>query len=142
MTVSGNTLTLTAVNGNTTCPGGDLVFNCTITTTTGNIHEVNMQWRRAGASSSAVIYLYNHHPTQSFDNFTTNGYSISPNTLTSTATLRGAQFSNNNYVLECFTTSVTQIQPPRSLNAAVLIEGINCLQLLYNYSCLFLHSHC
>ena len=103
---------------------------------------VNMQWRRAGASSSAVIYLYNHHPPQSFDNFTTNGYSISPNTLTSTATLRGAQFSNNNYVLECFTTSVTQVQPPRSLNAAVLIEGMNCLQLLFNYSCLFFTFRC
>ena len=132
--VSGNSLTLTAVNGNTTCPGGDLVFNCTITTTTGNINVVSLQWRRAGASSPAVIYLYNNHPPQSFDGFTTNGYSIPPNTLTSTATLRRAQFSHNNYVLESFTISPF-IQPPRSLKATVLIEGIIFLfaTVLYNF---------
>ena len=99
------------------------MFNCTITTTTGNIHVVNMQWRRAGASSPAAVYLYTNHPPQSFDGFTTNGYSIPPNTLTSTATLTGAQFSHNNYVLECFSTSPV-IQPPRSLNETVVIEGM------------------
>ena len=133
MTVSGNTLTLTAVNGNTTCPGGDLVFNCTITTTTGNIHVVNMQWRRAGASSPAAVYLYTNHPPQSFDGFTTNGFSIPPNTLTSTATLTEAQFSLNNYVLECFSTSPV-IQPPRLLSETVLIEG---MLPVYMHSCLF-----
>ena len=53
---AGNTLTLTAVNGLTTCPGGDLAFNCTITTTTDNF---NFNWRREGASlSSGASYLY------------------------------------------------------------------------------------
>ena len=38
VSAAGNTLTLTAVNGNTTCPGGDLAFNCTITATTDNFN--------------------------------------------------------------------------------------------------------
>ena len=125
-TVSGNTLTLTAVTGNTACPGGDLLFNCTITSTTGNINIVNLRWRKAGASSPAVIYVYTSneyiHNTHMFDGFTTNAHNIPPNTLTSTATLRGAQFSHNNYVLEC-NTLLTHIQP-NSRTAAVAIEGI------------------
>ena len=125
-TVSGNTLTLTAVTGNTACPGGDLLFNCTITSTTGNINIVNLRWRRAGASSPAVIYVYNSnehiHDTFIFDGFTTNAHNIPPNTLTSTATLRGAQFSHNNYVPECYTL-LTHIQPT-SKTAVVAIEGI------------------
>ena len=124
-TVSGNTLTLTAVTGNTACPGGDLVFNCTITSTTGNINIVNLRWRRAGASSPAVIYVYTSnelHNTHMFDGFTTNAHNIPPNTLTSTATLRGAQFSHNNYVLECYTL-LMHIQP-NLRTAAVAIEGI------------------
>ena len=122
LTVSGNTLTLTAVNGLTTCPGGDLVFNCTITTTSSNINTLTLQWRRSGASVAAATYLFDNHLPQSFDGFTTNGYSILPNTLTSTATLRGAQFLHNNYVLECYTLLV-HIQP-KSKTAAIVIEGI------------------
>ena len=122
-TVSGNTLALTAVNGLTTCPGGDLVFNCTITTTSSNINTLTLQWRRSGASVAAATYLFDNHPPQSFDGFTTNGYHIPPNTLTSTATLRGAQFSHNNYVLECYTLLV-HIQP-NSRTAPIVIEGIN-----------------
>ena len=91
LSAAGNTLTLTAVNGNTTCPGGDLAFNCTITATTDNF---NFNWRREGASlSSGASYLYidGNYASLSFDGFTINAYNILPDyTLTSTATLRGA----------------------------------------------------
>ena len=106
-----------------TCPGGDLVFNCTITATTGNF---NFNWRREGASlSSGASYLYNdgNYASLSFDGFTINAYNIPPvYTLTSTAKLRGAQFSHNNYVLECLITT-PEIQPPRSMTATILLQG-------------------
>ena len=98
------------------------MFNCTITTTT-NIFNFN--WRREGATlSSGASYLYNDgnnkYSSLSFDGFTINAYNIPPDyTVTSTATLRGAQFSHNNYVLECLTLT----PPPRSMTATIMLQG-------------------
>ena len=132
VSAAGNTLTLTAVNGNTTCPGGDLVFNCTITATTDNF---NFNWRREGASlSSGASYLYidGNYASLSFDGFTINAYNIPPDyTLTSTATLRGAQFSHNNYVLECLTLT----PPRRSMTATIVLQGYFFLQPLAIATC-------
>ena len=122
LSAAGNTLTLTAVNGLTTCPGGDLVFNCTITSTTD---DFNFNWRREGATlSSGASYLYtddnNKYPSLRFDGFAINSYNIPLDyTLTSTTTLRGAQFSHNNYVLECLTLT----PPPRSITATIVLQG-------------------
>ena len=117
LSAAGNTLTLTAVNGNTTCPGGDLVFNCTITTTTA---DFNFNWRREGATlSSGASYLYtdgnNKYPSLSFDDFTINAYNIPPDyTLTSIHCYTGVFDTNtttqtyhcNNCVTRLFISTV------------------------------------
>ena len=70
---------------------------------------------------TSVIYVYdlnNTHGNRNLGDFTTTVSIIPPDyTLTSNATLRGAQFSHNNYVLECL--SLTLI----SLNGTIVIEG-------------------
>ena len=87
-----------------------------------------MNWRRAGAAICIpeVTYVYftdeRVHETYKFDGFTTNAHNIPPYILTSIATLRGAQFSNNSYVLECY-TGLSKIQP-NSQTVAVMIEGV------------------
>ena len=127
LSAAGNTLTLTAVNGNTTCPGGDLVFNCTITATTDNF---NFNWRREGATlSSGASYLYtdgnNKYPSLiSFDDFTINSYNIPPDyTLTS---------------IHCYTGVLTLTPPPRSITATIVLQGYLFLQPLPIATCIFL----
>ena len=61
--------------------------------------------------------------------FTTIASIIPPDyTLTSTATLRGARFSHNNFVLECYT-----LQPNLIItsNKTVVIEGVIIITALY-----------
>ena len=116
------------------------MFNCTITATTDNF---NFNWRREGASlSSGASYLYidGNYASLSFDGFTINAYNIPPDyTLTSTATLRGAQFSHNNFVLECLLLHLGIIS-----NRTAMIEGNNCTscklspQIIINHSILFI----
>ena len=69
-----------------------------------------------------VFYFYDQPlANDSFGNFTTTASIIPPDyTLTSTATLRGAQFSHNNYVLECF----SQVQTP-GLSGLAVLQGTN-----------------
>ena len=108
------------------------MFNCTITATTDNF---NFNWRREGAFlSSGASYLYNdNYASLSFDGFTINAYNIPPDyTLTSTATLREAEFSHDNYVLECLTLTPT-IQPPR-MTATIVLQGYLFLSTTICYS--------
>ena len=69
-----------------------------------------------------VFYFYDLPLNDgSFGDFTTTVSIIPPDyTLTSTATLRGAQFSQNNFVLECF----SQVQTP-GLSGLAVLQGTN-----------------
>ena len=80
---------LSVVKG-TACPGGDLEYTCTGSTTTTIVF--NMRWIHLG--STQVIYLYSEPVTltnQSIAGFSTTASIIPPDyTLTSTATLSRA----------------------------------------------------
>ena len=111
---------MSAVKG-VACPGGELVYNCTVHSS--NTPEFDLRWKAPFRILTEVIYLYDintTHGIKTLGDFTTTVSSIPPDyTLTSTATLRGAQFSHNNYVLECLT-----FQAFITLNKTIVIEGI------------------
>ena len=95
-------LTLEKTN-EVTCPGGEAVFTCTATS--NDFISLGLIWREAGTTTPVVVYLYelphNLVPRQ-LDDFTTNASIVPPNyTLLSTATLRGAQFNHDKFVIEC-----------------------------------------
>ena len=77
----------------------------------------------------SVFYLYDQPLNNgSFGDFTTTASIIPPDyTLTSTATLRGAQFSHNNFVLECLTFQPVLI----SSTKMVTIRGNKCAHARY-----------
>ena len=114
-----SSLNLSAVKG-TACPGEELVYNCTVSSSTRMDFE--MRWREAMTITPTVFYFYDQPlANDSFGNFTTTASIIPPDyTLASTATLRGAQFSQNNFVLECF----SQVQTP-GLSGLAVLQGTN-----------------
>ena len=120
--VAANSLTLSAVKG-ATCPGGEMVYNCTVSSSTT---AFELRWREAMTTTPLVQYVYDlpqFLTDKTLGDFTTTVSIILPNyTLISTATLRGAQFSHNNFVLECYT-----LQPFITSNKTIVIEGS------YNY---------
>ena len=83
-----------------------------------------MRWiHEVGSSLTQVFYLYNEPDTltnKSIVGFTTTASRVSPNyTLTSTATLTRAMFSDNNITLQC---QMFIINPP--LPRTIVTEGI------------------
>ena len=97
------------------------MYNCIVSSHTA---VFELRWRGAMPITPLVQYFY-HFPQTLTDkglgDFTTTASIIPPDyTLTSTATLRGAQFSHNNYVLECLTFQPILI----SNNKIILIRGI------------------
>ena len=113
--LAANSLVLSAVKG-TACPGGDLVYNCTVSSTS---MQFTMRWREAMTVSPSVFYLYDEpetHTVKSLDDFTTTASIIPPNyTLTSIATLSGALLSHNNFVLECFLGTTMNPESPDTI---------------------------
>ena len=109
------------------------MYNCTVSSSTRM--DVDVQWRVAMTIAPPVFYLYDLPLNDdSFGEFTTTASILPPNyTLTSTATLRGAQFSHNNYVLECF----SQVQTP-GLSGSAVLQGIcknkNINKYIYIYT--------
>ena len=103
------------------CPGGELVYNCTVSS---NSDMVSLRWREAMTTIPLVQYVYDFPQSltdKTLGDFTTTASIIPPDyTLTSTATLRGAQFSHNNYVLECLLLHLGIIS-----NRTAMIEGNN-----------------
>ena len=93
---------LSVVKG-TACPGGDLEYTCTGSTTTTMVF--NMRWIHSGSTKTQVFYLYSDPMTltnQSIAGFSTTVSIIPPDyTLTSTATLSGALLSDDNITLQC-----------------------------------------
>ena len=110
-----NSLVLSTVKG-TACPGGDLVYNCTVSSTS---MQFTMRWREAMTVSPSIFYLYDDpatHTTKSLADFMTTASIIPPDyTLTSIATLSGAQFSHNNFVLECFLSTIMNPELPATI---------------------------
>ena len=116
-------LTLSALQG-AACPGGELVYNCTVSSSTA---AFELRWREAMTTTPLVQYLYDLSATlttNTLSDFTITVGVIPPDyTLKSTATLRGAQFSHNNFVLECLTFQPVLI----SSTKIVAIRGKNCI---------------
>ena len=129
-----SSLNLNAVKG-TACPGGELVYNCTVSSSTRM--DFDIRWREAMTILPSVFYLYDQPLNNgSFGDFTTTASIIPPDyTLTSTATLRGAQFSHNNYVLECF----SQVQTP-GLSGSAVLQGTNSSNMYQIYCFLAVFS--
>ena len=118
--VAANSLALIAVK-EAACPGEELVYNCTVSSNTA---VFELRWREAMTTTPLVQYVYDAPQTltdKTLGDFTTTAGIIPPDyTLTSTATLRGAQFSHNNFKLECLTFQQISI----SNNKTILIRGI------------------
>ena len=115
-----NSLVLGVVKGSA-CPGGDLEYTCTVSTTTTTAFV--MRWSHLGSPTNTdVFYLYDEPGTltnKSIAGFNTTVSIIPPDyTLTSTATLRGAMLSNNNITLQC---RLQVLDPP--LPSMIVTEG-------------------
>ena len=123
-----SSLELSVVKG-TACPGGDLEYTCTVSTTTTMVFSI--RWMHLG-STIPVIFQYDEPITltnQSIAGFSTTASIIPPDyTLTSTATLRGALLSDNNITLQC---QLFVQNPP--LPGTIVTEGI-----LYQYARLYM----
>ena len=115
-----SSLLLSAVKG-TACPGGDLEYTCTVSTTITMVF--NMRWQSGSIAENQVFYLYNQPSTltnMSTADFTTTVSIIQSNyTLTSTATLSGALLSHNNITLKCRLF----VKNPPALIETIVTEG-------------------
>ena len=122
-----SSLVLSVVKG-TACPGGDLEYTCTVSTTTTMVFSI--RWIHLG--STAVFYQYDEPVTLTNKNiagFSTTVGIIPPDyTLTSTATLSGALLSDNIITLQC---QLFVQNPP--LPGTIVTEGI-----LYQYARLYM----
>ena len=118
---------LSVVKG-TACPGGDLEYTCTVSTTITMVF--NIRWIHSG--STQVIYLYSDPTTltnQSITGFSTTVSVIPPNyTLTSTATLSGALLSHDNITLQCRVF----VQSPPMIDTIVTKGIILSIMLIIN----------
>ena len=119
---------LSVVKG-TACPGGDLEYTCTVSTTITMVF--NMRWIHSGSN---VFYLYTDPMSltnQSIAGFSTTASIIPPDyTLTSTATLSGALLSDDNITLQCRVF----VQNPAMIDTIVTKGIILSIMLIINFN--------